>query len=265
MPTFYKMPSGRMRMSRNGSKRRGFKQFARGTAWVMRKKAQVRRRRSLNPRTGGYMGIELKFYDQKLINGTLTGTNDATGGEHDPSATLLLNTVTQGDGEQQRDGRKMTMRSIFIEGQVNCGSQTSQSAADAATVIYIALVLDTQTNGATLNSEDVFTNIGANAETSAFPARNLQNVTRYKVLATRKFVMDNVAITNDTGSTGGVIQSGLVKRFKIYKKLYRQVLFKGTTETVANIVDNSLHIIAWCTNTNLVPKLSYISRLRFVG
>ena len=214
---------------------------------------------------GQALGVELKFYDQLLIGGALTASTDASGGEHDPSATVLLNTVTQGDGESQRDGRKLTMRSIYIDGQVNVGSQSSKNTADEGTQIFIALVLDTQTNGATIVSENVFKNVGGNAVTAALPMRNLKFTKRFKVLAVRHFKMQNTSMTNDSGSTGGIIIAGLTQRFKIYKKLNIEVNYSGTSESVVNIVDNSLHIIAWATSTTLTPLISYGSRLRFQG
>ncbi len=213
------------------------------------------------------MGIELKFYDQKLTQSNLTAPTDASTGERDPSATVLLNTVVQGDGESNRDGRKITMRSIFIEGVIDVAIQASQSTANNATSIFIALVMDTQTNGATLNSEDVFTNPGANAILAASPFRNLQNIKRFRVLATVKMTLANPALANATSFSAdtGIIQNGLQRRFRIFRRLSQQVTYTNTTETVANISDNSLHIIAFCNNTNLVPTISYNSRLRFVG
>ncbi len=211
------------------------------------------------------MGIEVKFYDQKLIGAAITAPSDATGGEQDPSATLLMNTVVQGDGESQRDGRKITMRSIYIEGAVTIPVQTGQSAADAATTVFIALVMDKQTNGATINSEDVYVNPGANAATAPYPLRNLENTKRFRILATRKMSFATPQMTNDTGATGGVIVGSSQQRFKIFKRLSAQVNYKGTTETVANITDVSLHLIAFASSVELVPSLSYISRLRFVG
>ncbi len=211
------------------------------------------------------MGIEIKFYDQKLIDGVIAAPSDASAGEQDPSATVLLNTVVQGDGESNRDGRKITMRSIYVEGIITTAVQNSQSAADQQPSIFIALVMDTQTNGATIASEDVFVNPGASAKTNAGPMRNLQQTRRFKILATRKFVMDLESMTNDTGATGGVIIAGQTKRFSFFQKLNTQVNFTGTTETVANIADNSLHIIAYASNTAQAPKISYNCRLRFVG
>ncbi len=211
------------------------------------------------------MGIELKFYDQKLIGDSIVAPSDSAGGEVDPSATVMLNTVVQGDGESNRDGRRITMRSIYVEGQVNIAALAAQSGANEGTQIFIALVMDTQTNGATLNSEDVFVNPGANSLTAASPLRNLQQTKRFRILATRKFSFDNPNMTNDTGATGGVIIGGLTKRFKIFKKLGQIVNFTNTTETVANISDYSLHMIAFASSVTQVPKISYNSRLRFVG
>lgn len=41
--------------------------------------------------------------------------------------------------------------------------------------------------------------------------------------------------------------------------------FSSTTAVVANIVDNSLHLIAFANRVELVPAIAYNSRLRFVG
>ncbi len=221
--------------------------------------------RRRNARSGGFLGIELKFYDKGLANAALTAPTDASGGEHNPSATIALNTVTQGDGESQRDGRKIRMRSITIDGDIHIGAQGSQSAADAGIQCFIALVMDTQTNGALLNSEDVFVNPVANASTAAFPFRNLQFMKRFKVLAKRSFTLDRPQLANDTGATGGVIQGGILKKFHIAVRLNHNVIYNGTTETIANITDNSLTMIAYVTSTSMTPSLSYNSRLRFVG
>ncbi len=256
-------------MKRNGSTRRSFKGGRVGSAYRARRAHQRRSRwqgsRTMNRRVGGFLGIETKFYDTKLISSVINAPSDASAGEQNPSATICLNSVTQGDGESQRDGRKITMKSIFIEGHVAVSAQASQSTADAASTIFIALVMDTQTNGALFNSEDVFTNPSASATCAGGPFRNLQFSKRFRVLATRKFVMYPMTMTNDTGATGGVIQGGLIKKFRFYKNLATQVIYNGTTETIANITDNSLSLIAYTNSTGLAPQLFYNARLRFVG
>lgn len=263
----------RMRYFRAGYSRQGLKRYARRTTKArfrplsrMKAVSRFTQARFRNARTGGFLGQELKFYDTSLVSGTLLAPTDAAGGEHDPSATVVLNSVVQGDGEQQRDGRKITMKSLYMNGIIQIAPQASQSSGDSATIIFIAVVLDTQTNGATIVSELVYTNESASAILAAAPMRNLQQADRFRVLAVKKFTMQNPNIANDTGSTGGIVTNGLTRPFKMYVKLGNMVVtYKGTTETVANITDNSLHVIAYCSNAALVPKISYNARLRFMG
>ncbi len=254
--TRFSLPPGRARLafpSRVGF-RAGRQQFRRAVNVI-------------NRSARGFTGIEVKFYDQGLLNASLTAPNDATGGEHDPSATIMMNTVTQGDGESQRDGRRITMKSIFVIGNVKTNAKAAQSTADNATLVFIALVMDMQTNGATIASENVFVNPAASANLAADPFRNLQFTKRFRILATRKIVLTTQSMANATSfsADSGVIYAGITRRFKMFVNLNTVVNYTGTTETVANIADTSLHLIAWCSDTGLAPLLSYSSRLRFVG
>lgn len=56
---------------------------------------------------------------------------------------------------------------------------------------------------------------------------------------------------------------GYIVPFKLYKKLSFRTNFTGTTETISNIVDNSLSIICFTDNVNIGLVLNYNSRLRF--
>ena len=117
------------------------------------------RRRSKNYRIGGFLGIEHKFYDTSLVAAALTAPGDASGGEHNPSATICLNSVVQGNGESQRDGRNIVQKSLFIEGCIEVPAQINQTLLDTACNVMIAIVWDKQTNGALLSSESVFSNL----------------------------------------------------------------------------------------------------------
>ncbi len=226
---------------------------------------QVYRPQGIGPRTGGFTGIERKFYDTSLVGGALTAPSDSTGGEHDQSATICMNSITQGDGESQRDGRVASIQGAYVKGTLKSVAQHATAVADDATKIYVALVLDTQTNGAQLNSEDVFKNQAANANLAASPMRNMQFTQRFRVLDTFECVMGDSNMANDTGATGGLQQSGQIVPFTLSSNLQFRSQFSGTTESVANITDNSLHVIAYCSNTELVPTLNYNARIRFVG
>ncbi len=257
------MEFGRRR--RRFQRRRGPRGMAVQTAQFRRAATQrrrPRRRRPRNARTGGFLGRELKFYDTNLGTQALVTNTDGSGGEADPSATILLNTVTQGDGEQQRDGRQILMKSVFVSGAVSCVAQANQTALDNGTMVGVWLVWDRQTNGATINSEDVFLNPNAGTLTSISLLRNLQHTRRFKVLNSWMGVVPTPQVAWDGTN---VEQSGVIIPFKLSATLGIQVNYTGTTENVANIADNSLHIIAFCTDVGLVPTLSYNARLRFVG
>ncbi len=247
-----------------GRKRAARRIMARRTARARPWGAPILSQKAIsNARIGGYLGIETKFYDQKLIASTLTGATDATGGEHDPSATVLMNTVVQGDGESNRDGRKITMKNIYIQGHIDVPLKANQTATNQAFICMIALVLDTQTNGATIASENVFTNPGASIKTAAQPFRNLQFTKRFRVLKRLEIQGHQQEPVWDGTNLEFM---GYQLPFKIYVDLKNiRVLYSATTETVANITDNSLHLIAYVSNTGQAPTINYHSRLRFVG
>ncbi len=216
-----------------------------------------------NARTGGFLGQELKFYDQKLTATSIVAPTDASGGEVDPSATVLLNTVTQGDGESQRDGRAMIMKSIFVTGVVTSAVAINATINVQRSTVVIYLVLDTQTNGATINSEDVFTNPGANAVLASSPLRNLQFTSRFVILDKVMLTLQAPTVVYDGTN---VELGGTMVPFKLSANLNNmKVVFTATSETVANITDNSLHVIAYASDLDIVPKIAYNSRLRFVG
>lgn len=215
-----------------------------------------------NVRTGGYVGIEKKFYDTSKAGTALVAPSDASGGEVDPT-TGGLNTVAQGDGESNRDGRSMVMHSIHINGTIFGNAQTNQSTGDQPGHVVVALVLDTQTNGAQLNSEDVFQNSGAQTYLAASPFRNLQYVKRFKVLKKYTMTIDPPEMVYDGTN---IEQSGWDIPFTMNVDLKRlKVNFSSTTSAIANIVDNSLHLVAFCSSTDLAPAITYNARLRFSG
>ncbi len=158
----------------------------------------------------------------------------------------------------------MVMKFLSVHGVVISALGINQTIAQPNTPIFLAIVLDKQTNGATISSENVFKNVGGTAETSVAPMRNLQYIQRFEVLKTLLLDVNYAQSVYD----GTNVEVGQVQvPFKMNVKLNDiPVMFSGTTESVANIVDNSLHFIAYSNvRGNLLMKLWYGSRLRFVG
>lgn len=221
-----------------------------------------------NIRSGGLLGIETKFLDIALVNRILQTPTDASGGELQPTAgcTGCLTAPEQGDGPTQRDGKKIIIKSVLLQGTINVAAQSAQSAADLIPMVYLALVQDTQTNGVTINSEDVFTNISADADNAALPFRNMSNTSRFKVLKqwSRKLIMPS--ITNNT-TAGSIVQSGYNVPFTISWKGLMPVNFSttGTTANVSTVTDNSIHLIGFVSGQNVQAAVDAGCRVRFVG
>ncbi len=219
-----------------------------------------------NPRTAGFLGIELKFLDCAFNGVVLTAPTDATGGELQPSTgcTNALSVPAQGVGEQQRDGRAFTLKSMYINGVIDWVALPDQADATEPPGVFIALVLDTQTNAAAINSEDVFDNPGTSAQTAITPLRNLENSKRFRVVDSVYLEAPQVASQTDGASTASYIPWGKC-RFKLAWSGEIRCDTKGTTADVASVTDNSFHLIGYSSTTNFTPSLFALSRARFVG
>jgi len=214
-------------------------------------------------RTAIMLGTELKFVDTSLVDSAITAPTDATGGEKDPATVLCLNPIAQGDGQSERDGRQCLMKSCYVTGIVSEPASADNADAQAGGCYYVALVQDMQTNGAQLNSEDVFTNPGAAAKTAPLVLRDLQFASRFRVLDSVLLHEPNKYAFTDGTATGTI--SGFHLPFKLSWSGEIPVTFTATTANVTSISDNSLHIIAYCSTTSGTPVISYNSRVRFVG
>lgn len=209
------------------------------------------------------MGTELKYVDTALVDSAIAAPTDAAGAERDPATVLCLNPIAQGDGQTERDGRQCLLKSCYVTGIISEPASADNADAQAGGVYYVALVQDMQTNGAQLNSEDVFTNPGGAAKTAPLVLRDLQYTARFKVLDSVTLHEPNKYAFTDGAATGTI--SGFHLPFKLSWNGEMPVTFTGTTANVSTIQDNSLHIIAYCSTTSGTPVISYNSRVRFVG
>lgn len=209
---------------------------------------------------------ELKYLDCSRTLVALTAPVDCSGGEINPTSgcTGCLSAPAQGDAFNQRDGSKITLKSILIQGSLNIANQNDQTAVDFVPVVTIALVHDCQTSGATLNSEDVYSNPTGEALQNYSVLRTPSFTKRFKVLKLKTIALTNPSIQFDGTN---IEQGGYSILFVMNKNLDINVSFQtgATTANVSSVVDNSLHLIAWTNNTGLAPNIGYNSRIRFYG
>ena len=149
-------------------------------------------------------------------------------------------------------------------------NEDDQTATNTPPTVFCALVLDRQSNGATLNSEDVFTNPAASALLAVNPLRNMSFTSRFKVLDTwthtwepSQLMAFNDQATTTFASMGGHKPFVLSKKFKTPLRV--TFTTGSTTADIANVIDNSLHVIAYASNLSTAPNIQYTSRMRFVG
>ncbi len=221
---------------------------------------RMRRRQIMQPRVGGFTGIEKKFVDYTHNSDVFTDV--WAGGEMEDATALSLSAIAQGDGESQRDGRVAVIHSVFIKGFIVRAQEESSISPFDDNVCRLAIVQDKQTNGAQLNAEDVFGTIGAGFDVNS--VKNLQNSARFMVLKDKTFNFKISGQTNE-GAANLFAHGGSYLPFKMGHKFNPpiRVNHTGTTAVVASIADNSLHLIGTATGAN--PLLSYRCRVRFTG
>lgn len=248
------------------SQRRAWNTRMRGRAMagLGRKYARLLGARRLRRRRYNYPSIkaEPKHYETYLATTAVPSNNTFADLEFNPSATSLISTPAVGDSYNNRDGKKIIITQVEIKGVINLGAQLNQTAPPAGRHGWIALVLDTQCNGATLASEDVFmTPDPTSAAVYATPFRNLLTGGRFRILKMKKWTFNNQTFSWD-GTNMEI--AGNVRTFKIFKKLRLPVDFNaGTTASVANVQNNALHVLAWASDAT--QGIAYNARIRFIG
>lgn len=218
--------------------------------------------RNRNMRSGGFLGIERKFEDKER---TAVATVAVwAGGELDPATEDCLSGVAQGDGEQERDGRRYVIQSVHIRGRLILPSLKAQTSPAGDVFVRLALVWDKQTNGAKLNAEDVF-KAPATGTQSTMAMRNLQYTGRFKVLKDKRIKLDvSKAIVSDgTANSFSWGQIEVPFEWNVHFKRPIAVLCSAGGSTVASVTDNSLHLVGCSDNTTCT--IEYESRIRFEG
>lgn len=211
-----------------------------------------------------FIGAELKFGDNFKTDSALTNTAAAAGGEHDPSASVSLNSLTRGSAPSNRDGGKVTMRRIDIHGLVHTASFVGQVAPHGQVIVAIWLVLKKMTNGVTIVSEEVFKNPGG-ATLAPFPFRNVDQIAHFRVLAKVMFTTPVPPIAGADAANDLDI-SGTSTPWEMHVDLKDiEATYSGGTAVISDQITNSLHLIAWVDNVEGTPLLDYNSRLRFIG
>jgi len=203
-------------------------------------------------RTGGFYGRfkgrrvrqtfgggELKFFDT-----TLAATVATTGGVVNPNLVI----IPTGDGQSNRDGRLITIKSIGIKGFVQIPSQAAVGAT--SDVCRIMVIQDTQANGAAFNVGNVL------AQTTWLGMMNLENGSRFKVLQDKSYTLQ---------CTGGLAAATFeaTKQWGFYMRCSIPIIYDASAATGAITSQRTNSIAVLIISEGGFASVQYQARVRF--
>lgn len=162
-----------------------------------------------------------------VANGALLSAND-TGG------MTCLNLLTQGNDYNNRNGNKVTTKSIRL---MMAGTATAKGH------VRVVIVWDKQPNGTSLTLSDYF-NITANFT-------SLSNPTTFQRFKT---IRDHIIS----------IGSDLIFSMDLYAKFQLQTTYTANNGTIADVSSGALYLIAFALPATTVNVSCYETRLRFI-
>ncbi|QGH72832.1 MAG: capsid protein [CRESS virus sp. ct1Gc25] len=208
---------------------------------------------------------ELKMYDQSVLD-TLIGTGTSwSGADMDPSSNTLFS-PNLGVDMGQRIGRRCAVVGLDMNGFIDCNDQVLAVGADPAAICRIIVFQDTQTKGV-----QALGNLVMEAQTAdafhvitAFPSRDA--IGRFIILKDMVYVMQNPAFSS-LGSSGVTYdQQGIAKWFSFRIEFDEPVIVHfdaSDAGSVADVLDNSFHVMASNSSSGLSPRLTYTTRVYY--
>lgn len=225
--------------------------------------------RLYTPRTpGGQIVSERKYLDYRASALAVAATNSAfTSAMADPnmpSPPGCLFAPSQGNDISNREGRNVYVHTIRITGVIDVPGQSLQNSTDIPQTVRLILVMDKQTNGAQMTSDALIQSTGDVPGTFQF--QNTANFGRFQILKDKVYTCQPFPIA--ANGAGSLYQSGMSRYFKL-KYTFKtpiKVNFNATNGgTVADIVDNSFHLLAGKYNNDSSTFLNYQVRVSFTG
>lgn len=215
------------------------------------------------PRSRGiYAAGEMKYFDSHLSGATVPEGNDWTSTELDPATLLTLFAPSEGPAINQRIGRKVNVHKISVKGMIVSSTLADQADPVASSPVRLVLVQDTQTNATQLSGEDVFAAPGAaNSALVVSSFQSLAQSGRFKILKDKILIHPVPLCGTDGANTVSVSQNPIVFKFTYKFATPVVVRFNATNGgTIADIVDNSWHMLGTKGGTTFTSGISYAAR-----
>lgn len=181
------------------------------------------------PATRGFRPLGLRSTgEKKVIDVAVANYSvDTTG------SITLLNGCTQGSDYDERVGRKIVNRSVYIRGYVT--PTLTANVTSPPQLCRMILFIDNQPNGAAPAVTDVLNTANSTSQL------NLNNRDRFKILRDETFPLGFVL-----GNAGGDITAGdmTVADCNVYKKLAVETIFNaGNAGTIGDINSGAIYMM----------------------
>ncbi len=210
--------------------------YSRARAQRRGRAAAIRRRRFIPgyDRTGGYYrrytgpNAEMKFKDFQLDDAVI-----ASGG----TVTATIHTIAEGNGEQERVGRKVTIKKVGWRYKIELPESDAQATPAEGDTVRAIMFLDKQCNGATATVTDIL-------ETANWQSfNNLANKSRFRILMDRTHDLNYSGIASD--GAGVVSQANVVENYSFYKTCNIPIEYdnSATTGVITSIRSNNIGVL----------------------
>ncbi len=231
------------------------------------------------PSRYGGKGGETKYVDGYLDATTIheLANNDDTWADTEVNPRQVsavygcLPVPRQGTNYADRDGRRIYIKKITINGSVTWPTNDTLTAGVGLAPVRLVVVKDTRTNGTEVSGENVIGpglgSDGAAALTSdaqLYVGSNPDGWGRYKIVESKIIRVPSSMTSYHDGTDAGL--NGITVPFSFSVKANCSVQLNASTGAVGSIIDNSFHLLAAChVTTTTTPALSYVARTSFTG
>lgn len=210
---------------------------------------------------------ETKCYD--VVNST-NGPTQVAVACNDTPLLFCINAVSTGSGAWNRIGRRITLKSLYLQGFFT-SNLASITTASIAQNVRIMIIYDKQTNGANPAIGDVLrdqiNNTGLDSslvlQTSGM---NMNNRDRFEIILDKRVMLPGCTAAGGPSLYNGNNQTETIQEFRSLKG--REVQFRSDSvpSTVADIAAGSLIMITFGDRPNTASPFlfTFSCRLKYV-
>ncbi len=204
-------------------------------------------------RNVGYYGRFAGANQEKKFFDTTKGlTSTATAGTIFNNSLVI---IPEGNGESDRVGRRITIRSMHFHGTITIPS--TATAADTSDSVRVIVYCDKQTNGAAAAVTDIL-------ESAAYNSfNNLANRNRFQIIMDKKMAIA-CAAGSGRGSTDTLSYGENQRWWKLHKKgMSTQIEYDNSATTGAITTQRSNNYGVLVISQSAKSTIGYVCRIRY--